>query len=54
MILNASALKGSLSSALRVTTSSESFFVPSTGGMSSGEGRKSTMASRSGCTPLLR
>ena len=53
MILNASAENGSLSSALRVTISFVSGFVPCTGGMSLGDGKKSTTASSSGCTPLF-
>ena len=56
MILNARAANGSLSSALRSSSASASLLsgsVPVTGGMSSGDGRKSTTASSIGCTPLF-
>ncbi len=53
MILKARALKGALSSAGRSVSSSVFGLVPFTGGMSSGEGMKSTMASSSFCTPLF-
>src|SRR6266511_5032202 len=51
MILKASPANGSLSSGLR-TTSLPFGSMPLIGGTSSGDGRKSTTASSSGCTPL--
>src|SRR5207245_1469834 len=48
MILNASAENGCSSEARRSAASSFSGLVPSTGGTSSGDGRKSTTASSSG------
>ena len=53
MILKASAANGSASPVLRSTTSSELGLTPWIGGTSSGDGRKSTTASSSGCTPLF-
>ena len=53
-ILKAKAAKGSLASHFRATSFSLSLgSKPLTGGKSSGEGRKSTTASKSGCTPLF-
>src|SRR5215467_5970610 len=52
MILKASSAIGSLSDGLR-STSLPLRSTPFTAGTSSGEGRKSTTASRSGCTPLF-
>src|SRR2546427_3304496 len=53
MILNASAENGCSSEARRSAASSFSGLVPSTGGTSSGDGRKSTTASSSGWMPLF-
>src|SRR3712207_2598380 len=56
MILNASALNGSSSEALRTDSRSSpplTGSTPVTGGTSSGLGRKSMTASSSGCTPLF-
>ncbi len=58
MILKASAAKGPLSSAGRSASVGSSSPLPAgtrpvTGGTSSGEGRSSTTASSSGCTPLF-
>ena len=57
MILKASAENGSSSDAWRTAARSSSSPLtgswPSTGGTSSGEGRKSITASSSGCTPLF-
>ncbi len=56
MILNASALNGSESSALRTTSRSSPPLTgsrPTIGGTSSGEGRYAMTASSSGCTPLF-
>ncbi len=52
MILNASALNGALSDASRVS-SLPSASRPWTGGLSSGDGKYSTTASSSVCTPLF-
>jgi hypothetical protein len=52
MILKASALNGAVSLVSRVRSFPVFGSFPCTGGMSSGEGRKSTTASSSGCTPL--
>ena len=53
MILNTRAANGALSSAGRTTVWSLWGSIPSMGGMSSGDGRYSTTASSSGCTPLF-
>ena len=54
MILNASAATSAPSSlGSRTTISSVPGTRPSVGGTSSGDGRKSTTASSSGCTPLF-
>ena len=54
MILNARAANGASSSALRTLDLVRRVgCMPSTGGMSSGDGRKLTTASSSGCTPLF-
>ena len=51
--MNASAVSGSLSSALRVTTTSGSFGrCATTGGTSIGDGRYAMTASSRRCTPL--
>ena len=50
--LKASAANGASSAVCRVTSSPPGL-TPVTGGTSSGDGRKSTMASMSGCTPLF-
>ena len=52
MILKASALNGAVSLVSRVMSAPVLGSLPCTGGMSSGEGSKSTTASSSGCTPL--
>ena len=52
MILNASAENGSASSARRCV-GRPAGSLPATAGTSVGDGRKSTIASSSGCTPLF-
>ena len=53
MILNARPDIGAVSLGSRTTISSVPGIRPSVGGTSSGDGRKSTTASSSGCTPLF-
>ena len=53
MILNASAVKGASSATRRSSSSPVSGLWPIMGGTSSGDGRRSTTASSSGCTPLF-
>src|SRR5204863_6026066 len=52
-ILNASAENGSSSVGFRSTGSLVRGSMPTTGGTSSGDGRNSTTASSSSCTPLF-
>src|SRR6185369_9087061 len=53
MILKTKPANGAEASAGRLSTASVFGFMPSTGGTSSGDGRKSTTASSSVCTPLF-
>ncbi len=53
MILKASAAKGSSSLTARADSEPSLGLIPSIGGLSSGEGRKSTTASSIGWTPLF-